>query len=265
MGPYCGVEVIGAAVRLAGDGKAVSNKTRVVVWNEFRHEQQDQAVIEHYPEGIHETIAGFLRKENDLEVATAWLDQPEHGLSEERLAATDVLIWWGHKSHDEVADEVAERVQRRVLEGMGLIALHSAHFAKVFKRLMGTGCTLRYREATDKERIWVIERGHPIARGLDEYFEIPVEEMYSEQFGIPAPDELIFISWFSGGEVLRSGACWRRGNGKVFYFRPGHETHPTYHQPEVQTVIKNAVRWAAPNVNLPDVCHAVEPREELPG
>jgi trehalose utilization protein len=139
-----------------------------------------------------------------------------------------------------------DRVQKRVLEGMGLVVLHSGHYSKVFKRLLGTTCSLGWREAGKKERIWTCDPGHPIAQGVPRSFEIPHEEMYSEPFGIPTPDELVFISWFQGGEVFRSGCCWKRGNGKIFYFRPGHETFPTYHQPEVQTVIRNAIRWAAP-------------------
>ncbi|RME69654.1 MAG: trehalose utilization protein ThuA, partial [Verrucomicrobia bacterium] len=170
----------------------------------------------------------------------------EHGLSEERLAQTDVLTWWGHMAHDQVSDAVAARVQTRVLQGMGLIVLHSGHFSKPFTRLMGTSCSLCWREADDRERIWVCNPGHPIAAGLDRYFELPAEEMYGEPFGIPEPEEQVFISWFSGGEVFRSGNCWRRGNGKIFYFRPGHETYPTYYDPNVRRVLANAVRWAAP-------------------
>ena len=140
-------------------------------------------------------------------VRTATLDEPEHGLTEGVLAETDVLTWWGHMAHDEVSDEIVDRVQQRVLEGMGLIVLHSGHFSKIFKRLMGTTCNLKWREAGERERLWVVEPGHPIAQGLGEYFELPHEEMYGERFDIPAPDELVFLSWFQGGEVFRSGCC----------------------------------------------------------
>src|SRR5690606_14167850 len=177
---------------------------------------------------------------------TATLDEPEHGLSAAVLAETDVLTWWGHGAHDEVHDEVVERVQARVLEGMGLIVLHSGHFSKIFKRLMGTSCNLKWREGNDHERIWVVEPGHPIAAGLDECLEIGPEEMYGERFDIPAPETLVMLSWFSGGELFRSGCCYTRGLGKIFYFRPGHETYPTYFQPAVRQVIANAARWAAP-------------------
>jgi len=237
---------------------------KVTVWNEFRHEKSNPAVAAIYPQGIHETIAGFLRKSPDLAVRTATLDEPEHGLTEAVLAETDVLIWWGHKAHPEVQDAIVARVQKRVLEGMGLVVLHSAHYSKVFKALMGTHCSLKWREANDKERLWNLCPSHPISKGLGEYFEIPTEEMYGEPFGIPTPDELIFISWFSGGEVFRSGATWQRGHGKVFYFRPGHETYPTYHHPQVQQVITNGVRWARAAVRLADVCPKSAPIEKLP-
>ena len=240
------------------------NKIRTLVWGEFRHEKKNPKVAAIYPEGMHETIAGFLRKDEGLEVATAWLDQPGHGLSKEVLDATDVLIWWGHMAHGAVGDETVQLVKNRVLEGMGLIVLHSGHYAKIFKALMGTTCSLKWREATDKERIWTVAPHHPIAAGIPEHFEIPMEEMYGEPFGIPEPDELIFISWFTGGEVFRSGATWQRGNGRVFYFRPGHETYPTYHQAEIQSVITNAVHWARPTVCIPDVCPNSEPLEPLP-
>lgn len=237
--------------------------TRVLVWNEFRHERKNPAVARHYPEGIHATLAAFL-KDPDRTVATATLDEPEHGLTTSALEETDVLIWWGHIAHDEVNDLVVERVRRRVHEGMGMIVLHSGHFAKPFKALLGTPCSLKWREATDKERLWCIRPSHPIAAGLPEHFELAREEMYGEPFAIPEPDELIFLSWFSGGEVFRSGATWQRGHGRIFYFRPGHETFPTYHNLHVQRVISNAVDWAAPTVRLPDSCPKAAPLEPLP-
>ena len=242
----------------------MSPSIRVTVWGEFRHERTNPLVAALYPEGMHETIAASLREHPDLSVRTAWLDQPEHGLSDAVLSETDVLIWWGHMAHSEVGDAVVAKVKARVLEGMGLIALHSAHYSKIFKALMGTTCSLKWREANDKERLWNVNPSHPITRGLGEYFEIPSEEMYGEPFGIPEPDQLIFISWFSGGEVFRSGAIWQRGHGRVFYFRPGHETYPTYHHPEVRRVIANAVRWAHSGVRLTDICPNVKPLESLP-
>ena len=220
-------------------------KPRITVWNEFRHEKKNPKVAELYPDGIHSAVAEPLRSAG-YEVRTATLDEPEHGLPEEVLENTDVLLWWGHIAHGEVKDEVVDRVQARVLEGMGLVVLHSGHFSKPFKRLMGSSCDLKWREAGERERLWVVAPGHPIAEGLGEFFEVPQAEMYGEHFDIPAPDELVFVSWFEGGEVFRSGCCFYRGRGRIFYFRPGHETHPIYYQAEVQRVIHNAVRWAAP-------------------
>jgi trehalose utilization protein len=219
---------------------------RVTVWNEGRHEKTHDEVRRVYPNGIHTVIADHLRSQG-FTVRTATLDEPEHGLSDEVLAQTDVLTWWGHMAHQEMPDEIVDKVQRRVLDGMGLIVLHSGHASKIFRRLMGTSCDLKWREVGEKERIWVVEPGHPIAAGLGEYFEIPHAEMYGERFDIPAPETLVFLSWFEGGEVFRSGCCYRRGKGKIFYFRPGHETYPIYYQPEVQLVIANAVRWTAPD------------------
>jgi trehalose utilization protein len=218
---------------------------RATVWNEFRHERRSERVAAHYPHGLHAVLADALR-EHGLDVRTATLDEPEHGLTDHALAATDVLLWWGHLAHDEVRDDVVDRVHRRVLDGMGLVVLHSGHHSKVFRRLMGTTCSLNWRETGERERIWVVEPGHPIAEGLPPHFEVEPEEMYGEPFDVPAPETLVLLSWFRGGDVFRSGACWTRGLGRVFYFRPGHELFPTYHHPVVRLVIANAVRWAAP-------------------
>src|SRR6266700_4042107 len=221
---------------------------RVTIWNEYRHERSDKEVARHYPEGIHAVLADFLSKAG-YTVRTATLDEPEHGLTEEVLNNTDVLTWWGHQAHGEVSDKIVERVQKRVLDGMGLIVLHSGHFSKIFRTLMGTNCDLTWRESNDHEHLWLVAPGHPITEGLGEHIDIEHEETYGEPFDVPAPETLVFVSWFSGGEVFRSGCCYTRGNGKIFYFRPGHETLPTYHHPDVQHVIANAVRWAAPSSN----------------
>jgi len=218
---------------------------KVTVWNENRHEHHNPAVRVIYPEGIHGAIASFL-KQAGFEAGTATLDEPEHGLNDDVLSNTDVLIWWGHLAHGEVQDDIVRKVQQRVLSGMGLIVLHSGHFAKIFKALMGTSCELKWREADERERLWVVAPSHPIVEGIGEYIELEQEEMYGEHFDIPAPEELIFTSWFEGGEVFRSGCTYTRGSGRVFYFRPGHETYPTYHNEQIQRVIINAVRWAAP-------------------
>jgi trehalose utilization protein len=216
---------------------------RVVVWNEFIHEREDAAVRAIYPDGIHATIAASLGSDG-ISVLTATLDQAEHGLAQARLNETDVLLWWGHKAHGGVADVVVDRIAQRVYEGMGLIVLHSGHFSKIFKRLMGTPCSLRWREAGERERMWVLNPSHPVARGLGPAIELPNSEMYGEPFLVPEPMETVFISWFQGGEVFRSGLAYRRGAGNIFYFSPGHETYPIYHIPAVQTVMRNAVGWA---------------------
>lgn len=236
----------------------------VTVWSEYRHEKTNPRVAALYPHGMHEALGAPLRADPALRVRTATLDEPRHGLTHEFLEDTDVLLWWGHKAHGEVAFEVVADVRRRVLEGMGLIALHSAHYSKIFKSLMGETCSLKWRESTDKERLWTVCPSHPIAAGLPEYFELPSEEMYGEPFGIPTPDEVVFISWFTGGEVFRSGCTWRRGAGKIFYFRPGHETYPTYHDAHIQRVIRNAVHWARPTVRLKDAAPNSPALEPLP-
>ena len=223
---------------------------KVTIWNEYRHEKSHEEVRKFILTAcMHRSPSICVREGMTVRIAT--LDEPEHGLTEAVLADTDVLTWWGHMAHAEVSDEIVTRVQQRVLDGMGLIVLHSGHFSKIFQRLMGTTCNLIWREANERERIWVVEPGHPIAAGLGPYFEIPREEMYGERFDIPAPDTLVFLSWFQGGEVFRSGCCYQRGLGKIFYFRPGHETYPTYYQKEVLQVIANAVKWAAPKLALP--------------
>ncbi|UOR11584.1 ThuA domain-containing protein [Halobacillus amylolyticus] len=234
----------------------------ITVWNEYRHEKENPVVTDIYPEGIHTCIAEFLEGDDHV-VKTATLDEEEHGLTDEVLANTDVLVWWGHKAHDEVKDEVAEKVKQRVLDGMGLVVLHSGHFSKVFKKLMGTSCDLKWREADDRERMWVVDPTHPITEGLGEYIEIEKEEMYGEHFDIPAPDELVFLSWFEGGEVFRSGATFKRGRGKVFYFRPGHETYPTYYHKDVQKVIQNGVKWANNEGTPKNVYGNSQPLEDI--
>lgn len=218
---------------------------RVIVWNEGRHEKASEEIRKVYPEGIHGAIADFLSRDEEIEVRTATLDDPGNGLPEGSLENTDVLIWWGHMAHDDVPDGLAERIQQAVLKGMGLIVLHSGHKSKPFMKLMGTSCSLRWRD-DDRERLWCVSPSHPIAAGLPEHFELPREEMYGEFFDIPQPDEVVFLGWFAGGEVFRSGVTFRRGYGKVFYFQPGHEEYPTFYDKNIQRVIANAVKWAAP-------------------
>lgn len=218
---------------------------RVTVWNEGVHEKTNNEVAGVYPAGIHGCIKNFLSSQDDMVIRTATLAQRRCGLSDEVLENTDVLIWWGHMAHDKVPDRLVEKIHKRVLGGMGLIVLHSGHHSKIFRALMGTTCNLSWRD-DDRERIWTVNPSHPIAKGIPESFNIPNEEMYGERFDIPEPDELVFLGWFAGGEVFRSGCCWQRGLGKIFYFQPGHETNPTYHIKHVQRIIINAVRWATP-------------------
>ena len=219
------------------------SQPRVLVWNEHRHERSDPNVAALYPDGIHGAIATALRS-GGLDVRTATLDEPQQGLAD--LGWADVLVWWGHGAHEEVTEASVDLIHARVLDGMGFVGLHSAHYSRPFRRLMGTSCSLKWREADDRELMWVVAPDHPIADGVGEYIEIDREEMYGEFFDIPAPDTLVFVSWFTGGEVFRSGATWSRGLGRIFYFRPGHETYPTYHRADVQRVLVNAARWAAP-------------------
>jgi trehalose utilization protein len=229
----------------------VNSPIRVTVWGENFHEhsERDRAeMAERYPDGMHGTIAAGLEEllGDQVEVRTATLDQPEHGLSDEVLGSTDVLTWWGHVKHGDVDDAVVAKVHQRVLGGMGLLALHSAHFSKIFKTLMGTSCSLAWRDSADTELVWNVSPSHPISQGVPQPIVIEGQEMYGEYFDIPAPDEQVFLSTFSGGEVFRSGCTWRRGKGKVFYFSPGDQDYPVYHHPDIKRVLANAVQWARP-------------------
>jgi len=221
-------------------------RLRVTVWGENVHESRDPQVRAIYPDGMHGTIAAALREQLDADVRTATLQEPEHGLTEDVLGATDVLTWWGHIAHDEVSDAVVDRVQQAVLGGMGLLVLHSGHYSKVFQRLLGTSCGLQWRNEGERELVWTVAPGHPIAQGVPQPIVIERQEMYGEPFDIPAPDELVFISSFAGGEVFRGGCCFLRGRGRIFYFSPGDQEYPVYHHPDVQRVLANGVRWAAP-------------------
>lgn len=234
---------------------------KVLVWNENIHEREQPEVAAIYPKGIHGCIADFLSSES-VRVDTATLNMPDQGLSEELLAETDVLVWWGHRAHDAITDENVERLSRHINGGMGLVALHSAHHSKLFRRLMGTSCNLKWRHG-DRERIWCALPSHPIARGVPEHFELAREEMYGEPFDIPAPDEVVFLGWFAGGEVFRSGVTYRRGAGRIFYFQPGHEEYPIFHDKNIRQIIKNAVEWACPiqHERKAVICENTQPLE----
>ena len=239
---------------------------RVIVWNEYLHELQHEVVGNLYPDGIHGALASAVHEHHPTaEVTSATLRESDHGLTEELLAESDVLVWWGHLAHAEVSDAWAERIHQAVLSGLGLVVLHSAHFSKPFKRVMGTNCSLRWREADEKERLWSLQPSHPILQGVPEMFELAQEEMYGERFDVPEPDELLMLSWFQGGEVFRSLCTWRRGHGRVVYFQPGHETYPTYHHPHVRRIVANACAWARRSVRIDtSTCPMVSALESVP-
>ncbi|WP_432512412.1 ThuA domain-containing protein [Kineococcus sp. SYSU DK001] len=241
--------------------------TRVLVWNEGVHEANNHPanIGEYYPDGMHGAIAAGLRRLlPDAQVSTATLADPEHGLTADVLDRTDVLTWWGHAAHDQVDDAVVDRVEQHVLGGMGLLVLHSGHFSKIFRRLLGTTCSLAWRNEGEQELVWTVKPSHPIAHGVPHPLVIPRQEMYGELFDIPDPDDLIFISSFAGGEVFRSGVTFTRGRGRIFYFSPGDQEYPVYQQPEIQQVLANGVRWADPGPaprTVPDVTNP--PRQWL--
>lgn len=224
----------------------------ITIWNEYVHEREEEKIAKVYPDGIHGALKEMLSSNPDLNIRTATLDMPNHGLSEEILKSTDVLIWWGHMAHHKVSEEIADLVVKHVQMGMGLIVLHSGHYSKPFKKLMGTSCSLSWREIGESERIWIIDPTHPITQGLGRYIELPQEEMYGEVFDIPVPDELVMIGWYKGGEVFRSGCVFKRGRGKVFYFQPGHEAYPTYYRPEIVQVLQNAIQYLKPAARMED-------------
>jgi len=242
------------------------SKIRVTIWNENIHETQEGPVSDlirqHYPKGIHNALKDELAAD-DLEIRAVALNDPDQGLPDELLANTDVLVWWGHCGHHMVEDALVDKIQKRIQEGMGLVVLHSGHYSKIFRRMLGTSCSLRWREVGEKERVWVVDRFHPIAQGVPDSFEIPHTEMYGEPFMVPDEAHVVFMSWYEGGNVLRSGFTFRRGGGNIFYFSPGHETFPIYHQPEVVKVIANAVRWAAQKLpNAQTKCWDQDPAPE---
>lgn len=246
----------------------MAKKIRVTIWNEFVHEQEagpvGDVIRSHYPEGIHRFLASALAAE-DLEITPVSLDMPGQGLPDEVLENTDVLMWWGHCAHQAVDDALVAKIQKRVLSGMGLVVMHSGHLSKIFCRLMGSACRLRWREVGEKERVWVVSPGHPVAQGLPETFVIPNQEMYGEPFDIPQDGKIVFMSWFEGGNVFRSGVAFERDRGKIFYFSPGHETYPVYHDENVQKVLSNAIYWTAPERGIaPDrVTHMKQALEEI--
>ena len=232
---------------------------RVTVWNEYVHEREYEGIAKVYPKGIHGCIADFLDTDEEIAVRCATLDMEDQGISEEMLRNTDVLIWWAHARHEDITDENVRLIREAVLGGMGLIALHSAHYSKIMKALMGTTMSLNWRN-NDSEMLQCVMPLHPIADGVPAVINIPHEEMYSEWFDIPKPDDIVFEGTFSRGEKFRSGVTFTRGYGRIFYFQPGHEEYPIYFMPEIQRIITNAVHWAyspeSPR-KLPE-CHEIK-------
>lgn len=226
-----------------------SGKIRVLVWNENVHERELPEIRAVYPEGIHGCIRDGLKKEPDMEVRTATLSDPHQGITKEALSSTDVLIWWSHARQEEITDETVQLVSSAVQSGMGLVALHSAHYSRVMRSLLGTPMTLSWKEH-DREKLFVADPAHPIAAGVPSCIELPDEEMYCEPFAIPKPDDVVFLGWFKSGGVFRSGVTFHRGYGKIFYFQPGHEEQRIYGRPDIQKILVNAVRWAAPSFRL---------------
>lgn len=231
----------------------------------FCEDSSYMANVEHvnkvYPKGLGRGIADVFGKDTKLILQK---DGEDASALLSILDDTDVLVWWGHTLHSSVSDDVVTEVCNRVLRGMGLIALHSAHVSKVFKKLMGTSCTLKWREDDTNERLWCVNPNHPICRGVDEHVDLAKEEMYGEFFDIPTPDELVYIGWFKGGEVFRAGCVFNRGNGKVFYFNPGHETYPTYKNASIRKIMKNAAKYVCPQngIRPPFTCPNTQPLEK---
>jgi trehalose utilization protein len=199
-----------------------------------------------YPEGINGAIAKYLRTLPNLEVRAASINDPEQGIAKSALDSTDVLIWWAHRTHKEIDDGRALEAVRQIRErGLGFIAIHSAHYAKIFKMILDSACDLGgWRVGGKPESLKCVAPTHPIAQGVGD-FTIPHTEMYNEPFKVPPPEATIFLSTWEGGEEFRSCNTWTAGRGRVVYFRPGHETYPIYFQEKPLRVIANAVLWCA--------------------
>jgi trehalose utilization protein len=246
---------------------------RVTIFCEHNQDRYEP-VKSVYPDGMHAAIAGAYDEESGFRVTIATQDMPEHGLSKEVLNETDVLIWWSHIDNNLLSDAVANEVCKRVVrDGMGFVALHSACYSKPWQRLLGieyeAGEWGRFRTMPkgEKERLWVVTPGHAICEGIGDCIEIPQDEMYGEPMLMPDPDKLLFIAWWEGGDVCRSGTLFERGRGKIFGFTPGHETFPIYYQPEIRQVLRNAARFLARpsglRISAGEGHLSGEPREDL--
>ena len=246
-----GISAVAAAGVLVAPGVLASpDKRRVVAWSEGTA-SKDEGSKEVYPQDINTAVAEGLKPLAGWEIITASLDDPDQGLSEERLQGTDVLIWWGHKRHGDVKRELVDRIDKRVREeGMGFIGLHSCHFAQPFKKLMGTACSWgEYVADGTSVKIIVKEPDHAICKGVKD-FVLPKIERYGEPFKVPTPEAVpldgIYTKPNGDNQPGRMGLCWTVGKGRVFYFTPGHETYNDFYRPEVRLIMCNAVKWAAP-------------------
>jgi trehalose utilization protein len=231
----------GAEWAMASAQEAPARQRTILVWSE------GTAPKEVYPNDIRGAVAAELAKLRGYTVKTATLSDPEQGISQAALDATDVLIWWGHLKHGDVSDTGVERIVKRVREGgMGIIFLHSAHFAKPLKAVLGaSGAWKDYVNDRSPHRITVADPKHPIARGVRD-FVIPQEERYEEPFIVPTPEAVVFEGYYEKTKTkARQGLCWTIGKGRVFYFRPGHEEFPVFFMPEVRRIMRNAALWAA--------------------
>lgn len=235
---------------------------RVVVWSEGEVHGHEATG---YPEGMPAAIADAVRGIPEAQVEIASIDDADQGVPDERLRQADVLLWWSHMRHEDLLSATVDRVVSAVEHGLGLVALHSAISSPVFRRLVGTTGGFGGWRHGDREVLWTVDPSHPICRGVEFPVVMPQQEMYSEPANLPTPDELVFISSFSGGEVFRSGITYRRGVGRIFYFSPGHEEYPVFLHPGVRGILANATSWAARDrVAGPDARH-LQTRELSPG
>jgi trehalose utilization protein len=231
------------AKRNKGKDKAAAKRC-VVVWSE------GTAPKSVYPNDINGAVAEGLKDLSGWEVVKAGLSDPDQGLPDKLLQRADVLIWWGHQKHGDVKDELVDKIVKRVKEdGMGFIALHSSHFAKPNKKLMGTACSWKaYVLDSTTLKITVKSPDHPIAKGIKD-FTIDHSERYSDPYAVPTPKAVVFEGTASlkkgGTDTSQIGLTWEIGKGKVFYFQAGHETNPVFMDPNVRQIMSNAVQWAA--------------------
>jgi len=239
--------IAATVVGVALCGLAAPRKT-VVVWSE------GTAPKNVYPNDINTAIAEGFRASaqmKDWDVVVANLSDPDQGLPDALLNKADVLIWWGHKKHGDVKDALVDKIEKRVKEdGMGFIALHSAHFAKPNKRLMGAPCTFAAYKGDNKETVVKVAMpDHAIVKGVATEFTIENHERYSDPYAVPTTSEKPFggIHIHKDGtrEESIQGYCWNVGKARYFYFQAGHETNPIYFNPEIRKIMANAVLWAS--------------------